>query len=121
MSARRPIDLVARQAALDDADDAGPADAGDHLVAAELLQLLGDDPGRAVDVVVELGMRVEVLPPGGDLIGRAATRLMIGMGDARFVAGGRSAGRRVGAASKSDGPALVNGARSGPRSQAGAA
>ena len=58
----------ARLRALDDADDAGLADAGDDLVAAELLQLLGDDAGRAVHVELQLGMLVQVAPPGGDLV-----------------------------------------------------
>ena len=58
-----------RPAAADHADDAGPADARHHLVAAERPQLVGDDPGGAVDVVEELRVLVDVAAPGGDLVG----------------------------------------------------
>ena len=64
---------------MDDADHAGPADARHHLVAAEGLELVGDDAGGAVHVVHELGMLVQVAAPRRDLIGKSATRLMIGM------------------------------------------
>ena len=69
MSARRPITLPeARLAAADHADDAGPADAGDDLVAAERPELVGDDAGGAVHVVEQFGILVEVAAPGGDLV-----------------------------------------------------
>ena len=47
----KPDDLVARLAAADDADDAGPADPGNHFIAAEALELVGDRRRRAVHVV----------------------------------------------------------------------
>ena len=59
---------AAATAALDDADDAGPADAGDHLVKAEAAELLGDGRGGAVDVVHDLGMAVDVVAPRSDLV-----------------------------------------------------
>ena len=70
MSARRPITLsgVVR-AALDDADDAGPAEAGHDLVAAEALELVRHDPRGAVNVEQKLRVFVEVAAPGGDFIG----------------------------------------------------
>ena len=52
---------------LDQADDAGAADALDDLVDAEGAQQLGDALGGAVDVVAQLGVFVEVAAPGGDL------------------------------------------------------
>ena len=54
--------------AADDADHAGAADAGHHLVAAEGAQLVGDRRGGAVDVELQFGMGVQVVPPGGDLV-----------------------------------------------------
>ncbi len=53
--------------AADDADHAGAPDPRHHLVAAERLELLGDRGGGAVDVVEQLGMGMDVAPPGGDL------------------------------------------------------
>ena len=47
----------------DDADHARPADAGHHLVAAECLELVGDDPGRAVHVVEHLRVLMDVAAP----------------------------------------------------------
>ena len=47
--------------------DAGAPDPRHHLVAAEFLQLLGNDPGGAVGVEQDLGMFVQVAPPRGDL------------------------------------------------------
>jgi hypothetical protein len=55
------------RATADHADDAGPAEAGDHLVAAEGLELFGDGSRRAMDVEQELGVGMDVAPPGGDL------------------------------------------------------
>ena len=52
----------------DDADNARAAKAGHHLVAAERLELVGDDPRRAVNVEEQLGMLVEIAAPGGDVI-----------------------------------------------------
>ena len=57
MSARSPITfcrVAAGAAAADDADDAGSPDARHHLVAAEILQLLGHRRRGAVDVVEQL-------------------------------------------------------------------
>ena len=61
-------DLVAGLAAADDADDAGAADAGDHLVAAEALELVGDRRRGAVHVVVQFRMGVNIPPPCGDFV-----------------------------------------------------
>ena len=58
---RRPV-------AADDPDHAGPADARHHLVAAEALELLGHRGGGAVHVVLQLGMGMQVAPPGGDVV-----------------------------------------------------
>ena len=52
----------------DDADHAGPADAGRYLVDAEGAELLGDGRRRAVDLVEDLGVAMEVAPPGDDII-----------------------------------------------------
>ena len=79
MSARRPIDPAARLPAADDADHAGAADAGHHLVAAEFAQLLGHDAGRAVHVVVELGMRWRSRRQAAISSAASAMRLMTGM------------------------------------------
>jgi hypothetical protein len=54
--------------ALDDSHDPGLAEAGHHLVAAEALQLFGDDPGRAVHVEHELGVLVQVATEAGQLL-----------------------------------------------------
>ena len=64
-------DHLARSAALaaaDDADDAGAADAGHHLVAAETLELFRHRRRRAVHVVLQFRMRMHVAAPGGDLV-----------------------------------------------------
>src|SRR5207245_7872991 len=58
---------AAALAAADHADDAGPAEAGDHLVAAEGLELFGDGSRRAMDVEQELWVSVDIAPPGGNL------------------------------------------------------
>ena len=58
--------LAARLVAADDADDAGAADARHDLVAAERLELLGDARRRAVDVVLQLRMGMDVVAPFGD-------------------------------------------------------
>ncbi len=55
-------------AALDDADDAGPADARHDLVAAEGFELLGDDAGGTVNVVEQLRVLVQIAAPGGDFV-----------------------------------------------------
>ena len=54
-------------AAADHADDAGPADAGDDVVAAETLELVGHRCRGAVHVVAQFRMGVDIPPPGGDL------------------------------------------------------
>jgi len=65
----QPDDFVGLSlAATNDADHAGAADAGDDLVAAERLELVGDDAGGAMDVEAELWMGVQVAPPAGDLL-----------------------------------------------------
>ena len=92
MSARRPIDLAARAAlALDDADDAGPADAGHDLVAAERLELVGDDRRRCgarrtgVRGAAWRSRRQAAISSA-----KSATRLMTGMGQASLRGAGRS-------------------------------
>jgi hypothetical protein len=55
-------------AAADDADHAGAADARHHLVAAERLELVGDRGRRAMHVVHEFRMGMQVMPPVGDLV-----------------------------------------------------
>ena len=64
----QPDHLAAGLAAADDADDAGAADAGHHLVAAETLELFRHRGRRAVHVVLQLRMGVHVAAPGGDLV-----------------------------------------------------
>jgi hypothetical protein len=54
-------------AALEDADHAGMRDLLAHDVEAERAQVLGDDLRRAQFPVAELGILVEVAPPGDDL------------------------------------------------------
>src|SRR5262249_685005 len=56
-----------RPVAPDDADHAGAPDAGHHLVAAERGELSGDRCSGPVHVVEELRMRMNIVPPGGDL------------------------------------------------------
>ncbi len=58
----RPGQLAAQQA-----DDAGDRDLGAHVVEAELAQVSGDDGGGADLAVAELGVRVNVAPPGDQL------------------------------------------------------
>jgi hypothetical protein len=60
-------DTIALCLALDQADDAGAADAFDDLIDTEGAQQLGDALGGAVDVVAQLGVFVEIAAPGGDL------------------------------------------------------
>ena len=48
------------------AANAGAANAGYDLVTAERLELFGDTRRRAVDVVHEFRMRMQVLPPFGN-------------------------------------------------------
>ena len=76
MSARKR-DHAAGLAALQDADHAGDADAGLHL-DAELLEMLGGERRGARLLVGELGMLVDVAPPGDDLV----LDLQGGVGDA---------------------------------------
>ena len=49
------------------ADHAGDRDLGAHLVEAERAQVGGDDAGGAHLAVAELGMGVQVAPPGDQL------------------------------------------------------
>ena len=65
-------------AAVDNADDTGLANAGHHLVAPEDLEHLRDDTGRAMDVIFQFGVLMQIPPPEGDLVRESATRLMIG-------------------------------------------
>ena len=67
MSARRPT-VGAFALALDQADDAGAADAGDDLVDAEFLEFFGDEGGRIFHREEEFGPGVDVAAPFGDLV-----------------------------------------------------
>ncbi len=58
-----PLPLVAA----DHPHHTGPADPRHHLVAAEALELVGDRRRGPVHVVHELGMRMDIAPPRGDL------------------------------------------------------
>src|SRR5262249_24386636 len=72
-SATRPCRRAARSpcgigaVAADHTDHAGAADAGDHLVTAEGLELLTHRGGGAVHVVEEFRMSVDIVTPGRDL------------------------------------------------------
>ena len=61
-------DLAAGLAAANDADHAGPPDARHHFVAAEAFELVGDRSRRAMHVVAQLRMGMQIMPPGGDLV-----------------------------------------------------
>ena len=50
-------------AALDDANDAAPSDAGANFVAAEFAQSLGDEGRGLIEVVEQLGAGVEMAAP----------------------------------------------------------
>ena len=52
--------------AMDHPHHASLTDPRDDLVAAEAFKLLGDHPRRAMDVEEQLGMGVDIVPPGGD-------------------------------------------------------
>ena len=71
MSARSPITLMsplpAGLLALDDADDAGTAEAGHHLVAAEFPQPVRHECRSAVHVVQQFGMFMDIPAPGLDV------------------------------------------------------
>ncbi len=51
-----------------------------RIVAAEFPQLVGDEARGAVHVVLQLGMRVEIVPPRGDLVGEAGDAVDDGHG-----------------------------------------
>ena len=52
--------------AMDDADDAGAGETGDHLITAECAQALGHDAGGAVLLETQLRVHVEIPPPCGE-------------------------------------------------------
>ena len=56
-------DLVAGLAATDDAHDTRAANSRDHLVTAETFQLLCHNPRRAMHIVIQFGMGMEIAPP----------------------------------------------------------
>ena len=64
----------------DDPDDAGAPDPGFDRVAAERPQFVGHDARGAVDVEEKLGMRMEIAPPGGDLVGEVGDAVDDGHG-----------------------------------------
>ena len=86
----QPHHLAAGFAATDDADHAGPPDAGHDLVAAEALELVGDRRRGAVHVVLEFRMGMDVPPPGRDLGMQVGDAVDDGHGEvlARGVASG---------------------------------
>ena len=71
MSARRPITLMsplpAGLLALDDADHAGPAQAGRDLVAAEFPQPIRHECCSAMHVVQQFRMFMDIAAPGLDI------------------------------------------------------
>ncbi len=64
--------------ALDDADDAGLADAGGDFVDAPFPQLVGDEAGGPMDVVHQLGVAMDVAADRGDF--RGERRDDVGLG-----------------------------------------
>jgi len=60
-------DRAGGPAALDDADHTGAANAGDHLVAAELPEAIRHKRRRTVHLVQEFGMFMNIPPPGLDV------------------------------------------------------
>jgi hypothetical protein len=75
-------DHRAREAAVEHADDAGDRHLGPHLVEAERAQVRRDDAGGAELAVAELGVGVEVAPPGEDLRLQGGRLLVDGRGKA---------------------------------------
>ena len=71
ISARSPITLMsplpAGLLALDDADDAGAAEPGGDLVAAEFPQPVRHECRSAVDVVQQFGVFMDIPAPGLDI------------------------------------------------------
>ena len=88
----QPHDFAAVLTATDDADHAGPPDAGHDLVAAEALELVGDRRRGAVHVVLEFRMGMDIPPPGRDLGMQVGDAVDDGHGEvlARGVASGRA-------------------------------
>ena len=62
--------------AVQDAEDAGLADALDDLVEAERPQALGDDARGARQIVGQLGVAVEIAPPFGELRDHGGDRVL---------------------------------------------
>ena len=84
--------------AVDDADHARPPDTGRHLVDAERPQLLGDRRRRPVHLVEDFRMPVQVVPPGGDVVGQFGEAI-----DDRHGCGSRLRRRARGAAGRPPG------------------
>jgi hypothetical protein len=53
---------------VDDADDAGAADAGDDVITAERPELFGDKGGRVVNIEQQFRIGVKATAPSGDFI-----------------------------------------------------
>ena len=68
-------------AAADDTDHAGAPDPGDDLVAAEFPQAIGDDAGGTVHLIQKLRMLVEIMAPGGHVVGEGGDTIDDGHGD----------------------------------------
>jgi hypothetical protein len=71
-------------ASLDHAHHARLSDAGCDLVAAEAAQLLGDERSRAMHVVEQFRVLVEVAAPGGDLVVKVGNAVDDGHGNLRM-------------------------------------
>ena len=70
--------------ALDDADDAGPAEAGRDLVAAEFPQPVRHECRSAVDVVQQFGMLMDIAAPGLNIGLKIGDAVDDGHGDSWF-------------------------------------
>jgi hypothetical protein len=51
---------------MNDANNARLSDPSHYLVASKGLELFGNDAGRAIDIVAELGILVQIPPPPRD-------------------------------------------------------
>ncbi len=72
---------ISGRAALDDPDDAGPADPRDDFVASERAQAIGDHTRGAMHFVEQLRMGVKITPPFRDLLGEMGDFVVDGHGD----------------------------------------
>ena len=73
-----------RFAATEDGDHAGMGDAGPDL-EAQGAQMVGDQPGGAGLAVAQLGMFVDVAPPGDDAVVHGGGAVITGASDGKWV------------------------------------